>query len=447
MPRLADPKYAPDCHILFDGDAIPARAGESVTSALLAAGRSLVSRSAKYHRPRGPFCLASSCASCLVRIDGAPNIRACETPCRDGMRVETQNAMGGAAHDLLGVIDLLSPGGLDHHHMATWSQLANKVAVTASRQLTGLGLLPDQPPAPALPATQERYDALVVGAGPAGLAAAEALARAGLSVLVAEQERAPGGRLRCRLDLPGDPPFGWIAEVEAAVRAAGGEIAVRAAAIAVWRDGPDVLTALTPRGASTAAVRVVRAARLVLASGGWAQPALFSGNDLPGIHGLRGLLAALAEDGVVPGEHAAVLGDTPEAEAAVGRLAAAGMLVQLVQGGVAKALGSTRLKGLELEDGRRVRCDVLAVATPRMPAAELARELGAPLTLDPGTGAFRVSPAADGSFAPGAWAAGELCGPCTAGEAAGSGRAAGLAAAAWRPPPPAPAAAEEVRHA
>ncbi len=447
MPRLADPKFAPDCHILFDGDAIPARAGESVTSALMAAGKSLVSRSAKYHRPRGPFCLASSCASCLVRIDGAPNIRACETPCRDGMRVETQNAMGGAAHDLLGVIDLLSPGGLDHHHMATWSQLANKVAVTASRQLTGLGLLPDQAPAPALPATQERYDALVVGAGPAGLAAAEALARAGLKVLVAEQERAPGGRLRCRLDLPGDPPFGWIAEVEAAVRAAGGEIAVRAAAIAVWRDGPDVLTALTPRGASTAAVRVVRAARLVLASGGWAQPALFSGNDLPGIHGLRGLLAALAEDGVVPGQHAAVLGDTPEAEAAVGRLAAAGMLVQLVQGGVAKALGSTKLKGLELEDGRRVRCDVLAVATPRMPAAELARELGAPLELDPETGAFRVRPAIDGSFAPGAWAAGELCGPCTAGEAVGFGRAAGLAAAAWRPPPPAPAAAEEVRHA
>jgi sarcosine oxidase subunit alpha len=269
-------------------------------------------------------------------------------------------------------------------------------------------------------------------------------------VLVAEQERAAGGRLRCRLDLPGDPPFAWIEAVATLVRGAGGGIALRTAAIALWRDGPDVLTALAPRGAGAAdrPIRVVRAPRVVFACGGWAKPALFAGNDLPGIHGVRGLLAALAEDGVVPGRHAAVLGDEPEAEAATAKLATAGMIVERVRGEVARALGSSRLKGLELADGRRLRCDVLAVATPRMPAAELARELGAPLELDPATGAFRVRPDATGGFAPGAWAAGELCGPCDAEAAALAGRRAGEAAAAWRPPPPAPgAAAPEVRHA
>ena len=132
MPRLEHPRFAPDCAILVDGRRVPARAGESVTSALLAAGRPLLGRSAKYHRPRGPFCLGSSCASCLVRVDGLPNVRACETPCRDGLTVETQNALGGAAHDLLGAIDLFTPHGLDHHHLATWSQLVNRLAVRAA---------------------------------------------------------------------------------------------------------------------------------------------------------------------------------------------------------------------------------------------------------------------------------------------------------------------------
>src|SRR5574337_1502250 len=85
MPRLPDPRFAPDCAIVVDGDRVPARRGESITSALLAAGRPLVSRSPKYHRPRGPFCLSGSCAACLVRVDGLPNVRACETPCRDGL--------------------------------------------------------------------------------------------------------------------------------------------------------------------------------------------------------------------------------------------------------------------------------------------------------------------------------------------------------------------------
>jgi len=428
MPRLADPRFATDCAILVDGKRVAARAGESVTSALLAAGRPLLGRSAKYHRPRGPFCLSGSCAACMVRVEGMPNLRACQTPCRDGLRVETQNAIGNAAHDLLAAIDLLAPGGIDHHHMATWSQLANVVAVKASRQLAGLGQLPEAAPAPRPPVTPERFDALVAGGGPAGLGAALALARAGRRVLLAEQERAAGGRLRCRLGLPGDPPPAWIDEVVAAVRSAGGEVAERTAVVGLWRDGAGLLAALSQRGAAPS-VRVVRAPRAVVATGTWAQPPVFPGNDLPGIHGARGLLAALAEDGVLAGERAAVLGDGAEADAAAGRLAAAGMAVERVVGEVERARGGRRLAALDLAGGRRVACDVLAACTPGMPAAELARGLGAALALDPATGAFRVAPAEGGAFAPGAWAAGEVCGPCSAGDAAEAGRRAGEEAA------------------
>lgn len=428
MARLSDPRFAADCEIVVDGRRLPARSGESVTSALLAAGRPIVSRSAKYHRPRGPFCLSGSCASCLVRVDGAPNVKACETPCRDGLQVETQNAVGGASHDLLGAIDLLAPGGIDHHHVGTWSQMASRVAVGTSRLLAGLGRLPDRAPGAWPAATEDRFDAMVVGAGPAGLAAAEALARAGLRVYLADRERAPGGRLRCRLDLPGDPPLAWANEVTEAVRRAGGEVAARAAAIGLWRDGEVPLAAVSERG-NGPRMRLVRAPRAVLAGGTWAQPPVFAGNDLPGIHGARGLLVALAEDGVVPGERAAVLGEGAEAEAAAARLAAAGMAVEHVRIEVARARGGRRLAALDLADGRRVRCDTLAVATPRMPAAELAREAGATLELDPTTGAFRVRPGAAGAIAPGVFAAGELTGPCSAAEAVEAGRRAGEAAA------------------
>jgi sarcosine oxidase subunit alpha len=427
LPRLPDPRFAPDSAILVDGRRVLAREGESVTSALLAAGRPVITRSAKYHRPRGPFCLSGSCASCLVRVDGVPNVRACETPCREGLQVETQNAVGGAAHDLLGAIDLLSPGGIDHHHMATWSHVVNRIAVGASRQLAGLGQLPERPPERWGAASEERFEALVVGAGPAGLGAAHALAAAGLRVLVVEREAQPGGRLRCRLELQGDPPLAWAADVAGSVAGVGGEVVTGTVAIGLWRDGADALVALTTREGHR--IRVVRAPRAVLGGGTWAQPPVFENNDLPGIHAARGLLVALAEDGVFPGERAVVLGGGAEADATAANLASAGMGVERATVEVARARGGRRLAAVDLADGRRVRCDTLAVATPRMPAAELAREAGAELELDPATGAFRVKPGPDGAVAPGIWAAGELCGPCSAAEAALAGRRAGEAAA------------------
>ena len=428
MPRLPDPRFATDCAITVDGDRVSARRGESVTSALLAAGRPLVSRSPRYHRPRGPFCLSGSCAACLVRVDGQPNVRACETPCRDGLTVESQNALGTAAHDLLRAIDLFTPGGIDHHHIGTWSQLASRITVGASRQLAGLGQLADRVSLPWPAAEEERFDALVVGSGPAGLGAAEALAKAGQRVLVAEKERAAGGRLRCRLDLPRDPPLSWVEQIVGAVGRAGGEVAFGAVVLGVWPEEGGALAAMTQRGESPR-LRLVRARRVVLASGTWAQPPVFERNDLPGIFGARGLLVALAEDGVVPGERAAVLGAGPEAEAVAARLGAAGMKVELVSGEVARGRGGRRLAALELLDGKTVRCDTLAVATPRMPAAELAREAGAALELDPATGAFRVRAGADGRIADAFWAAGEVTGPIGAAEAVEAGQRAGEAAA------------------
>jgi sarcosine oxidase subunit alpha len=431
MPRL--PSFSTDCHITLDGEPVPARRGEPVAAALLAAGKVLVSRSAKYHRPRGAFCLVGACGTCLVRADGLPNQRACRTPCRDGLAVQTQNAVPGAKHDLLGVIDVVYARGLDHHHLMTWSQLANRTTVAVSRRLAGLGRMPD-PAAVAAeraagPIEEERWDALVVGAGPAGLAAAEALAEAGRRVLLADQEPRLGGRLRCRLDLPGEPDLDFAARAAARVTSAGGEVVLGAAVLGLWRDGGAPLAALHADGPPPR-LRLVRPARIVVCTGGTPQPPALSGGDRPGVYGGRGLAAALAEHGVVPGTRAAVLGAGPEADAIAARLASGGMEIERVRDAEgARVLGRGRVKGIAVPRSGRVRCDTIAVATPPAPAAELARELGAAVTWDPELAAFALEVSPDGETGvPGLFAAGEVTGDMDGAVAAERGRRAGEAA-------------------
>jgi sarcosine oxidase, subunit alpha len=427
MPRL--PAFPEDCVITFDGRAVRARSGETVASALLAAGRPLVARSAKYHRPRGPFCLAGSCGSCLVRAGGLPNQRACRIPCRDGLAVESQNAFPGAQHDVLGAIDHVYAHGLDHHHLMTWSALANRAAVAVSRRLAGLGRLPVPGSAPALAAApaEEAADALVIGAGPAGLGAAEALAAAGRRVLLVEAEPRAGGRLRARLALPGDPGPGWIDGVLARVTAAGGEVLLGATVLGLWRDGGAPLAAIRVEREAPR-LRLVRPDRIVLCTGGAPQPPAVDDGDRPGVLGARGLLAALAEHGVVPGRRAVVLGDGAEAGAVAARLGAAGMAVAIAPA-VTRVRGRARVRAAVLEDGREVRCDTIAVATPPAPVTELARALGADVVLDAGLGAFAVATDDAGrTRVPGLLAAGEVTGAMDAARAAALGRRAGEAA-------------------
>ncbi|MGC3997221.1 MAG: 2Fe-2S iron-sulfur cluster-binding protein [Anaeromyxobacter sp.] len=427
--RLRD--FPTDVTITFDGQPVPARRGESIASALLAAGKPLVSRSAKYHRPRGPFCLAGTCGSCLVRVDGLPSQRACKTPCAEGQVVESQNGLPDAGHDVLGVIDTVYAHGLDHHHLMTWSALANRLTVAASRELAGLGRLPAAaalPPRPAPPEREERWDVLVVGAGPAGLGAAERLVEAGRRVLVAEAEPAAGGRLRCRLPWDGQPGLDWVEAVRARLASGGGELAVRTAVLGLWLDGGSPLALLAQDGAPTR-LRLVRPGRVVLCNGGHPLPPALEDGDRPGVFGGRGLALALAEHGVIPGRRAVVLGAGPEPAALAAALTAAGVAVEQVAEAAGRIRGRARVRGLRLPDGRTVPCDVVAVATPPAPATDLGRALGAALTFDGGAQAFALQADAAGrTTAEAVLAAGEVTGAMDARQAADSGRRAGEAA-------------------
>jgi predicted molibdopterin-dependent oxidoreductase YjgC len=78
----------------FDGQPVTAYEGETVAAALLAAGRRAFRLTNRGAEPRGLFCGMGLCFDCLVRVDGRPNVRACQTPAAEGMRVETQRGAG-----------------------------------------------------------------------------------------------------------------------------------------------------------------------------------------------------------------------------------------------------------------------------------------------------------------------------------------------------------------
>src|SRR4051794_37776325 len=76
--------------IWFDGAAVPARAGDSVAEALLAAGITTTRSTTVSGAPRGPYCMMGACFECLATIDGRPNVQTCMTQVREGMQVEIQ---------------------------------------------------------------------------------------------------------------------------------------------------------------------------------------------------------------------------------------------------------------------------------------------------------------------------------------------------------------------
>ncbi len=81
--------------IYFDGKPIEALAGEPISAALVNAGIVAFRKTHKHGEPRGIFCAIGRCTDCMMIVDGIPNTRTCVTAVREGMKVQTQNGLGG----------------------------------------------------------------------------------------------------------------------------------------------------------------------------------------------------------------------------------------------------------------------------------------------------------------------------------------------------------------
>src|SRR5712671_4673395 len=296
----------------LDGDRLEGREGDTVASALLRQGVTTFTRSIKYHRPRGPFCLSGSCGQCLLRIGGVPSLLACRVPLREGMRCARQNAPLGADADVLRAADFLFPEKLDHHHLLVGSRLLGRVALEVARRLAGLGQLPDEAQPP-IPGAIREEEMVVVGGGPAGISAALAAARRGARVLLLERDARLGGAALLGIE-ESAPGAEWVEEHRRALAAANVEVVLDAEAIGLYANdaaaGPGKPALLAVR--RPAAVIAILADAAVVATGGVSQPLPFPGVDRPGVYAARGLLALALHQGVRVGERVCVVGEGTE---------------------------------------------------------------------------------------------------------------------------------------
>jgi sarcosine oxidase subunit alpha len=157
----------------FDGKPVTAFEGDTIGSALYAAGQRTFSRSFKYHRRRGLMCVAGQCPNCICSVDGAPGARACIEPAREGLVVEHVNATPSLEHDVMEITDRagtkFTPPGFYYKTFIRprklWP-LYEKVL----RNAAGLGKLREQQPEREWRTEYRRRhaDVLVVGGGIAG---------------------------------------------------------------------------------------------------------------------------------------------------------------------------------------------------------------------------------------------------------------------------------------
>ena len=74
----------------FNGRETEGYTSETIAAALHASGVRELARSPNLRRPRGLFCAIGNCSSCLMVVDGQPNVRVCVEKVRPGIRVESQ---------------------------------------------------------------------------------------------------------------------------------------------------------------------------------------------------------------------------------------------------------------------------------------------------------------------------------------------------------------------
>ena len=124
--------------------------------------------------------MTGSCAHCLMRVDGVPNVPTCRIPVTAGMRIERQNAMPDARLDVFRANDFVFRDWFNHHEFLAGVPIVEKVLQKIARHLAGLGVLPDKPAPDRPPAVVEKLGTVIVGAGAAGLSAARELSARGV---------------------------------------------------------------------------------------------------------------------------------------------------------------------------------------------------------------------------------------------------------------------------
>lgn len=248
---------------LFEGSPVTAYRGETVAMALYRNGIDVFSESPKLHRPRGMFCAIGKCSSCMMRVNGVPNVRTCILPVREGMTVERQK---------------------------------------------GLGEKPSKSVKYPPPAIRDEK-VVIVGSGPAGLSAAITLAENGVAPLIIEQNPRLGGQLikqthkffGSERENAGKRGIDIASEMIESVKKAGVEFYLNSTAFGFY-EGKTLGVFAENK------LLKIRSKYFIFATGAAEKMIPFEGNDLPGVFGAGAAQTMMNVYGIKPGENVLMVG-------------------------------------------------------------------------------------------------------------------------------------------
>ena len=323
--------------------------GDTLASALMAGGETIFGRSFKYHRPRGIMSAGVEESGAIVTVGRGdqrdPNVKATTQEIYNGLVASGQNAWPNVRTDLGAVNGLMSRFFAAGFYYKTfmgippmewgkgtgiWMKYEKLI-----RKAAGMGAasrLPD-------PDTYEHghlfCDVLIVGSGPAGLAAAVAAAKAGLDVLLVEQDFEIGGDYLSQSSTEAEPKrLAAIKELEQA----GARVMTRTTAFGLYDYGvagllERVTDHLSEAPAHTPRQRflTVRAQHTILATGAMERMVAFGNNDMPGIMTASAANTYINRFGVLPGEKVLVATNNDSAYSPALSLVKAGADVTLLE--------------------------------------------------------------------------------------------------------------------
>lgn len=303
----------------FNGQNYQGYAGDTLASALLANGVDVVGRSFKYSRPRGIVAAGAEEPNAILQLGSTeqaqvPNIRATQQALYGGLVASSTNGWPSVNTDLMGILGKVGGGMMPPGFYYKTFMYPQNLWLTYEkyiRKAAGLGRSPTEVDPDIYDHLNQHCDVLVVGAGPAGLAAALAAGRSGARVILAdEQEEFGGSLLDTRETLDGKPAAEWVAKALAELASLPEVTLLPRATVNGYHDHnfltihqrlTDHLGEVAPRGQARHRVHRVRAKRVVLAAGVHERPLVYANNDVPG-NMLAGAVSTYVNRyGVAPG--------------------------------------------------------------------------------------------------------------------------------------------------
>ena len=375
----------------FDGRQHHGHPGDTIASALLADGVRVMSRSYKYHRPRGVMTGTYLDPGATVQVGDEPNVRGAHRMLEAGMDVSSQNRWPSLGFDVFAANDVVArflTAGFYYKTFIRPQRLWPWYDSVLTRFAAGGRVSPHTPHG----LFDKRFvhpDVVVAGGGPAGMAAAIAAADAGASVLLVEEEYELGGSLRIEPSL-----LGLLGELRRRIASRSGIEVLTNSVVAGRYD--ENWVSIVQRGLEGIHERLIkaRAKTLVVTSGLIERPYVFEGNDLPGVMLSTGVRRFINLWAVKPGTWAMVMTANGSGDAAITDLERAGVLVRHVADArrgeaIARVGGGKKgVRWAELTNGQRIDCDLVVTATGWTAPTSLLNMAGDRPVYDPAAARF-----------------------------------------------------------